>query len=275
MKVTAVGTLKGGTGKTTVLFNMAGVLAQTSKVLVIDLDPQCNMSSSCGVNIARRERRSSKDIFDQNANFTPDELTIKAPIPELPNLDLIASHMLMTAVEFFVVNQAAREKILENYILDNKVFFEQYDYVLLDTNPSMGVINQNAFNVADSIVLVTDVGEDGIAGAELFCFLWENVRKSLRKPDNVKALVINQADRRLNLTKELREYCQEDEDLMPLLIGDMIYGKAIYKDARMANKPVCLLGSERSLSTKQRQAAIDATADVTNVVAALTERGVF
>ena len=270
MKVVAVGTLKGGTGKTTVLFNIAGVLAEENKVLVIDLDPQCNMSGSCVVNVARRDRRSSKDIFDQNEDFTPEQLVVKQPIEELPNLDLIPSHMLMTAVEFFMVNRAAREKVLENYISDYREWFEVYDYVLIDTNPSMGIVNQNAFNAADSIVLVTDVGEDGIMGVELFSYLWEGVRKQLRKPDNIKALVINNAVRRMNLTKELTEYCQDDEDLVGLLVDSLVYSKSIYKDARMSHKPVNVLEDKKKAGPIR-----EATQDISNVVNALKERGVF
>lgn len=265
MKIIAVGTLKGGTGKTTVLFNMAGVLAEEKKVLLIDVDPQCNLSAACGVNIANKSRPSSRDIFlEDNEELVPETLVTKSPIKALPNLDIIPSHMLMTAVEFFMVNRSAREWVLNNFIGDHIEFFEQYDYVLIDTKPSMGIVNQNAFTVADSIVLVTDISEDGIVGAELFSHLWENIRKALRKEDNIKALIINHADRRINLTKELREYCEDNEDLLPLLVEDMIYGKVIYKDARMYYQPVNVLkGGE------------EAAADVRAVVNRLTERGVF
>lgn len=264
MKIIAVGTLKGGTGKTTVLFNVAGVLAKTSKVLLIDVDPQCNLSAACGVNIANKMRHSSRDIFREDADITPEMLVTKAPIAELPNLDIISSHMLMTAVEFFMVNRSAREWVLDNYITDNHEFFKQYDYILIDTNPSMGIVNQNAFTVADSIFLVTDISEDGIVGAELFCYLWEGIRKALRKPDNVKALVINNADRRLNLTKELKEYCEDNEELLSLLVQNTIYSKAIYKDARMAHKPVNV-----------HKGGKEATKDIEGVVNELKAKGVF
>lgn len=265
MKIIAVGTLKGGTGKTTVLFNVAGVLAQEYKVLLIDVDPQCNLSAACGINIADKNRRSSRDIFlEDNGGYTPDQLVSKKPIAELPNLDVIPSHMLMTAVEFFMVNRSAREWVLENYIGDNRAFFEQYDYILIDTNPSMGIVNQNAFTVADSIVLVTDISEDGIVGAELFSYLWEGIRKALRKPDNVKALVINNADRRYNLTQELREYCEDNEELLSLLVKDTIYAKAIFKDARMSHQPVNIIKGGKA-----------AAADIEAVVDGLFEKGVF
>ena len=274
MKIIAIGTLKGGTGKTTVLFNVAGVLAEKKKVLVIDLDPQCNLSGACNAKQNLDWRKlikkipvvilpSSRDIFE-NSSMPPEEMVVESPIPELPNLDIIPGNMLMTATEFTMVNRAARETVLRNYIEDNQEFFKQYDYILMDTNPSLGVINQNAFNAADSIVLVTDVGEDGIEGAGMFLYLWGEVCRGLRKKNNIDALIINRATRTINLTEELYEYCANDEFFGPLLVKDMIYEKVVYKEARMDHTPVNTI-----------KKGTEATIDVRNVVDQLMERGVF
>lgn len=266
VKIVVIGTLKGGTGKTTVLFNAAGVLAENSRVLAIDFDPQCNLSSACGINVAKQKRLSSKDIFDQERAYKPEEIVVKSPVKELPNLDLMPSHMLMTAVEFSLVNTPAREGIFRSYIEDHRAWFEQYDYILCDTNPSVGIVNQNAFAAADSIVLVTDVSEDGIMGVELFTYLWGKVRKALRMEDNVKALVINLADRRTSLTKELKEYCEDNEDLLPLLLDAIVYSKVVYKEARIEHKPVNVLPG---------RTAREAAQDIRKVVKALEKREVF
>lgn len=274
MKIIAIGTLKGGTGKTTVLFNIAGILAETKKVLVIDLDPQCNLSGACNAKQNLDWRKlikkipvnifpSSRDIFE-NKDMDPEAMVVRNPIPELPNLDIIPGNMLMTATEFSMVNRAARESVLHNYIEDNQEFFEQYDYILMDTNPSLGVINQNAFTAADSIVLVTDVGEDGIEGAGMFLYLWSEICRSLRKKNNIDALIINRATRTINLTEELYEFCANDEFFAPLLIKDMIYEKVVYKEARMDHTPVNTI-----------KKGTEATIDVRNVVDQLMERGVF
>ena len=275
MKTIAVGTLKGGAGKSTVLFNIAGVLAETHKVLLIDVDPQCNLSSACGVKKSLDWRRlirklpytvgaSSRDIFDPSSDKTPEELVQKHPIEALPNLDVIPGNILMTAVEFTMVNRSAREWVLSNYIQDNREFFEQYDYVLIDTNPSVGIINQNAFVASESIIMTTDVGEDGIEGAGMFLYLWGGICNALRKKPNVEALIITRADRRIGLTEELYEFCQEDDFFSKLLVKNMIYEKVIYKEARMSHLPVNVIpGGEK------------AEADVRAVVNELFERGVF
>lgn len=266
MKIVVVGTLKGGTGKTTVLFNAAGVLAEKSRVLLIDFDPQCNLSSACGVKASKKKRLSSKDIFEQETAYKPEQLVVKSPIKDLQNLDLIPGHILMTAVEFYMVNRSAREWVFSNFVEDNREWFEQYDYILCDTNPSVGVVNQNAFAAADSIILVTDISEDGIEGVELFTYLWSKVRTALRKPDNVKAMVINNADRRTSLVKELKEYCEDNEDLIPLLVDEMIYSKVVYKDARIAHTPVNIMAGKT---------AKEAASDVRGVVEALKKKEVF
>lgn len=275
MRTIAVGTLKGGTGKTTVLFNMAGILAETKRVLVIDLDPQCNLSGACNAKQNLDWRKlikkipvkilpSSRNIFEESDSYSPEELVVVRPIKELPNLDIIPGNMLMTATEFSMVNRAARESVLSNYIEDNIDFFEQYDYILMDTNPSLGVINQNAFTAADRIVLVTDVGEDGIEGAGMFLYLWGEISRSLRKKNNIDALIINRATRTINLTQELYDFCANDEFFAPLLVKDMIYEKVVYKESRMDHIPVNKIPKGK-----------EATIDVRNVVEQLFERGVF
>ena len=275
MRTIAVGTLKGGTGKTTVLFNMAGILAETKRVLVIDLDPQCNLSGACNAKQNLDWRKlikkipvkilpSSRNIFEESDSYSPEELVVVRPIKELPNLDIIPGNMLMTATEFSMVNRAARESVLSNYIEDNIDFFEQYDYILMDTNPSLGVINQNAFTAADRIVLVTDVGEDGIEGAGMFLYLWGEISRSLRKKNNIDALIINRATRTINLTQELYDFCANDEFFAPLLVKDMIYEKVVYKESRMDHIPVNKIPKGK-----------EATIDVRNVVEQLFDRGVF
>lgn len=179
MKVITIGTLKGGTGKTTTTFNLAGCLAEDSKVLLIDCDPQANLSQDCGVDITDQSADSIKSVFD--SYLSPEKTIVKNLIPELPNLDVLPSNIWLMETEMQLVNRAGREFILSNYINDNKIFFEQYDYILCDTNPSMSIINQNAFYLADDIVLVSDVSKNGLTGIELFDYLWSKAARDLRK----------------------------------------------------------------------------------------------
>ena len=236
-KIIAVGTLKGGTGKTTTTFNIAGCLAEENKVLLIDCDPQANLSQDCGIDITDYYANNSiKSVFDKY--LEPTKTIVKAPIDGLENLDVLPSNIWLTETEMVLVNRSGRERILDNYINDNKDFFSQYDYIICDTNPSMSIINQNAFYIADSIILVTDISKNGLTGIELFDYLWSKAAKDLRKENNIGAIILNNSDVRTSLSKELLEYCEEEEDIRNLLVKPVIAQAIKIKETSMEHKPI-------------------------------------
>lgn len=239
MNIVTIGTLKGGTGKTSTTFNLAGLLAEKSKVLLIDVDPQTNLSLNCGVDITVKSLKTVEDIFYNNESA--ENVILKSPIKELPNIDIIPSSIVLTATELQIVSQAGRENILKNFILDNINVLEKYDYILIDTNPSMGVINQNAFLVADSIILISDISLNGIQGAELFISLWGNARKQLRKEENIKALILNNFDKRIKLSSELVEYCKENESIRDIVLDTVIYNSVQVKNTELEHKTINIL----------------------------------
>lgn len=240
MKVISCGTLKGGTGKTMVAFNIAGLLAENHKVLMIDNDPQCNLSDSAGIDTANQDIKSVRDIYE-DPKVDPRSVIVKAPVKELPNLDIIPSHLRLTGTEMQLVSRAGREQILGHYIEDHLDVFGEYDYIINDTNPSMGIINQNAFLAADSIILVSDVSRKAVQGAQLFMYLWEESRANLRKADNVKALIINNYDKRISLSGQLKEYYKDDEDFAKLLVDQPVPNRVKLKDTELQYKPINVL----------------------------------
>ena len=263
MKVIAVGTLKGGTGKTTMTFNLAGVLAENSKVLLIDMDPQCNLSNNTGVVVTDENAYTVIDVFEPPIQ-APDNLVVEHPIPMLPNMDIIPSSIYLVATEIKISSKAARERILANYIEDHMDFFGRYDYILIDTNPSMNIINQNAFLAADSIILVADADDNSRLGVHAFTYLWGEIRRDLRKEDNVKALIVNRADVRTTLTKDIFDYYSNDEELSEILVPQMVRPKVAYAKAALEKVPVNIYKD-----------GADATIEIQSVVNILTERGVF
>ena len=239
MKIITIGTLKGGTGKTATIFNLAGLLAETHKVLLIDCDPQTNLSLNCGVDITIKNLKTVVDIFENN--ITADDIIFKNPIKELKNIDIIPSSIKLTATELQIVSKAGRENILNNFIIDNKKILKEYDYILIDTNPSMGIINQNAFLVADNVILISDVSLNGIQGAELFIELWASARKNLRKENNVKALILNNLDKRIKLSAELIEYCDENESTKDIILRTVIPSSVQIKNTEIEHRTInCL-----------------------------------
>ncbi len=243
LKIIASGTLKGGTGKSMVAFNLAGLLAEEHKVCAIDLDPQCNLSDNAGIDTADQDLPSVRDIFERPST-DPRKVIFKQPIPELKNLDIIPSHLGLTETEMQLVSRSGREQILTHYIEENMDVFGEYDYIVTDTNPSMGIINQNAFLAADSIILVSDVSRKALQGAQLFTYLWEKNRVNLRKEDNVKALIINNYDKRINLSNELMEYYMDSEEFAPLLIHEPIPSRVQMKKTELEYKPINVIAPE-------------------------------
>ena len=240
MKVIAFGTLKGGTGKTTVAFNIGGILAEEHKVLFIDVDPQCNLSDNAGVDTADQDGATIRDVFDNPNKVTAGEVITSEPLWQLPNLDIISSHIRLTATELQLVSAPAREKILKKWIAKNKEALSQYDYIILDTNPSMGVVNQNAFMAADSIILVSDVSKKAIQGAQLFTYLWGEICESMDVEDNTKALILNNCDKRIGLTANIKEYYRDDEDFGKILMENSIPARVDVKNTEVQYLPINL-----------------------------------
>lgn len=262
MKIITIGTLKGGTGKTTTAFNLAGCLAESHKILLIDCDPQANLSQDSGIDITDQSAHSIKSVFDDY--MEPQKIIVKSPIENLENLDVLPSNIWLTETEMMLVNRASRERILDNYINDYKDFFKQYDYIICDTNPSMSVINQNAFYIADSIILVTDISKNGLTGIELFDYLWSKAAKDLRKEHNLKALILNNSDSRTALSKELLEYCEDDEDMSRILVKPVIPQAIKIKETSVEHKPINIYSPKK----KEHRLYIE-------LIDALKEKGVL
>lgn len=238
MRTIAFGTLKGGTGKTTVAYNIAGILAEEHRVLLVDVDPQANLSDNAGIDTTDQDARTIKDVFENPKGTRAEDIIAKAPMWQLPNLDIIPGHIRLTAMEKKLVVTTGREYILKRWFEMNHDVLGQYDYILLDSNPSMGTVNENAFLVADSIVLVSDVSRKAVQGAELFVYLWGESREELNIPDNVKALVINNSDKRIALSRQLEDYYREDDEFGKLLMDTVIPSRVDIKNTELKYLPI-------------------------------------
>lgn len=259
MKIIAFGTMKGGVGKTTLAFNLAAILEERSRVLLVDLDPQCNLNQCVGLDLNTRDGYTIKDIFE-NPRIDPALAAVEVG----DNETIIPGSIDLTVTEARLPSRAGKELVLRRYVEDHIDFFSRYDYLILDTGPSMSNINQNGFVAADKIILVSDVSLHSIRGAELFMFLWRDIREALRLPDNISALILNNYDGRINLAKELTAFCQENEELAPLLIPTAIPARVSMKKSAVESTPICQLYPGDAASIALRQ-----------VAAELAEKGVF
>lgn len=250
-KIITFATLKGGAGKTMNLFNLAGVIAgRGSNVLLIDVDPQCNLSANCGIDVADMGFITTKDIFAKyQASEQPKakDIIIKHPIERLPTLDIIPSSILLFDVEESITVLEGKTRILKNFISRNKADLQKYDYIFIDTNPSMSVFNINAFFAADAIIICTDVSSNSISGAELFCGLWDAKREQInetaevRKEDNIEALLIGNYSKRSNLSKELLEYVHTADFSKDIVLDTIIPATVQLKDTEVSHAPINIL----------------------------------
>ena len=234
-KIITFGTLKGGVGKTMLCFNIGGIVSQLGKrVLVIDSDLQGNLTNNMGIDRTSADLLTTYDIYNiETDQPDPQALVVRQPIERLPQLDMIAGSIFLHKAELKIASVAGREQILSNYLADNREFFDAYDYIFIDTNPSMSIVNQNAFLASDAVLLVSDVSMNAIEGAQLFIALWEDARRRLRRADNI----------RNKLSTDFLEYLRTSpdvEDLRALLFQTVIPRNVRITESELAAIPISL-----------------------------------
>lgn len=245
MKIITFGTLKGGVGKTMLCFNIGGILSQLGyRVLIIDSDLQGNLTNNIGIDRTVSGLLTLYDVYNTSAvPPPPEELVYASPNQRLPGLDLIPGSIFLHRAELSLAGVSGRELVLRAYLDEHKEYFGQYDHILLDTNPSMSVINQNAFVVSDSILLVSDVSMNSIEGSQLFIALWEEARRRLRIENNIRGFIINDYDGRNKLSSDFLEFLHtspEVADLRALLLRSVVPRNVRITESELAALPISL-----------------------------------
>ena len=220
--IVAVANQKGGVGKTTTAVNLASCLAVAEKnVLLIDVDPQAN--ATCGLGIdSRGLEKSVYDVFVNNEDISKIVMSTK-----VPNLSLIPSHINLVGTEVELVQVIAREKILKEQI---RTIQQDYDYIIIDCPPSLGILTLNSLTAADSVLIPIQCEYYALEGLSKLLNTIRLVQRHLNRKLGIYGVLLTMYDRRLNLCnqveKEVRDYFKEK-----------VFQTAIMRNVRLSEAP--------------------------------------
>ncbi len=222
VKCISVANQKGGVGKTTTSVNLASCLAeQKKKVLLVDLDPQGNATS--GVGIDKEETEHS--VYDVLINGTAvKDATIKT---EFSNLSLLSSGIDLAGAEIEMVDIENREHLLKNALKNIK---DDFDFVIIDCPPSLGLLTLNAFTASDSIIMPIQCEYYALEGLSQLTATIRKVKKQLNPAIEIEGVLLTMYDVRTNLSMlvadEVKKY-----------YGDKLYKTVIPRNVRLSEAP--------------------------------------
>ena len=200
-KIIAVANQKGGVGKTTTTVNLSAILAKRGKkVMIIDADPQGNATSGLGI-----DKDDVKSLYDVLVNEEPIEETLEETTME--NLDVCPSNINLAGAEVELVSLISREYRLKEQLDKIK---DEYDYILIDCPPSLGLITLNAFTAADSVLIPVQCEYYALEGLGQLINTINLVKKHLNKSLEIEGAILTMYDIRTNLSnqvvKEVKKY---------------------------------------------------------------------
>lgn len=206
-KVITITNQKGGVGKTTTTFNLGVALAKQGKrVLVVDVDPQSNLTTYAGWYDENELKYTLTDLMEQSMN--DDEIKTKESIlHHKENVDLIPSNLSLSALENSLTYAMSREYTLRNCLSSIK---EDYDYILLDCQPSLGMLTINALASANSVIIPVQSEYFALRGmADLFKII-NKVRRQINPTLKIEGALLTLVDSRTNLPKEIETQLKDN-----------------------------------------------------------------
>ena len=221
-KIIAIANQKGGVGKTTTAVNLSAAMAiLEKKILLVDADPQANATSGLGIDV-KSQKLGTYQLLEHTAKA--DQTIIPS---RTPNLDLIPSHIDLVATEIELIDKKNREYMLKKALesVDN-----QYDYIIIDCAPSLGLITLNALAAADSLIIPIQCEYFALEGLGKLLNTIKSVQKIHNKSLDIEGLLLTMFDSRLRLSNQVVEEVQKH-------FGKMVFKTIIQRNIRLSEAP--------------------------------------